>query len=328
MEKFVNLDMLIIVLSALAAAGSFVAVMLPLLNRKEKKERVRAVIEKKRKVLFEQTRDELKKGNKVDEKGLSASQSVLNTFKMRKLLGDMSINLRNKMLQAGYRNPSAPIKFIAAQIVLPVFLVLLSMMVLGKARTTHDINGGLTMLILLAAAGVGYALPKVLLKNQIQKRSQEINMAFPDALDMMLICVQGGIGLEQTVNRIAEEISENSPLLAEELGILSAEMAMLNDRRGALQDFARRVGSGAAKSFATALIQAEQYGTSVTQAMRTMSDEIREQRMAAAEQKAASLPPKLTVPMILFFLPVLFVIILVPAIMQAKTNMAGHSISR
>ncbi|MDB5490401.1 MAG: Type secretion protein [Micavibrio sp.] len=328
MEKYVNMDMLIIVLSAMAAAGSFIAVMLPILNRKEKKERVKAVIEKKRKVLFEQTREDMKKGNKTDEKGLSASESVLITFKMRKLLGDMSINLRNKMLQAGYRNPNAPVKFIAAQIILPVFLVLLSMMVLGKARTTHDINGGMTMLILLGAAGIGYSLPKVLLKNQIQKRSQEINMAFPDALDMMLICVQGGIGLEQTVNRIAEEVSEHSPLLAEELGILSAEMAMLNDRRGALQDFARRVGSGAAKSFATALIQAEQYGTSVTQAMRTMSDEIREQRMAAAEQKAASLPPKLTVPMILFFLPVLFVIILVPAVMQAKANMAGHSLTR
>ena len=328
MEKFINLDMLIIVFSALAAAGSFVAVMLPLLNRTQKKERVRAVIEKKRKVLFEQTREDMKKGHKVDEKVLSASESVLITFKMRKLLGDMSIKLRNQMLQAGYRNPSAPVKFIAAQIALPVFFVLLSMMVLGKARTEHDINGGVTMLILMAAAGVGYSLPKILLKNQIQKRSQEINLAFPDALDMMLICVQGGIGLEQTVNRIAEEISENSPLLAEELGILSAEMAMLNDRRGALQDFARRVGSGAAKSFATALIQAEQYGTSVTQAMRTMSDEIRDQRMAAAEQKAASLPPKLTVPMILFFLPVLFVIILVPAVMQAKVNMAGHSLTR
>jgi tight adherence protein C len=328
MEKYVNIDTLIIVLSALAAAGSFVAVMLPLLNRTEKKERVKAVIEKKRKVLFEQSREESKKGNRVEEKTLSASQSVLSTFKMRKLLGDMSINLRNQMLQAGYRNPSAPVKFIAAQILLPIFLMLLAMMVLGKARTTHDINGGMTMLILMVAAGVGYGLPKVLLKNQIQKRAQDINLAFPDALDMMLICVQGGIGLEQTVNRIAEEISEHSPILAEELGILSAEMAMLNDRRGALQDFARRVGSGAAKSFATALIQAEQYGTSVSQAMRTMSDEIRDQRMAAAEQKAAALPPKLTVPMILFFLPVLFVIILVPAVMQAKANMAGHSLTR
>lgn len=321
MEKYININMLIIVLSALAAAGSFMAVVLPLMNRTEKKERIKAVIEKKRKILFEQTKEQIKKGHKADEKTLSASESVFIAFKVKKLLGAMSVKLRSQMLQAGYRNPSAPVKFIIAQMVLPIILVALCMLVIGKAKADHDINGGLTMLILLAAAGVGYGMPRLLLKNQIQKRSTEINLAFPDALDMMLICVQGGIGLEQTVNRIAEEVAEHSPLLAEELGILSAEMAMLNDRRGALQDFARRVGSGAAKSFATALIQAEQYGTSVTQAMRTMSDELRDQRMALAEQKAASLPPKLTVPMILFFLPVLFVIILVPAVMQAMDNL-------
>jgi tight adherence protein C len=321
MKEFINMDMVIIVLSALAAAGSFMAVILPLLNRSEKKERFKAVVEKKRKVLFEQTREQAKKGFKSDEKTLSASESVLITYKVRKHLGDMSIKLRSQMLQAGYRNPSAPFKFIIAQMVLPLILVGFSMLIISKAKVNHEINGGLTMLILMAAVGAGYGLPKLLLRNQIQKRSSEINLAFPDALDMMLICVQGGIGLEQTVNRIAEEIAEHAPTLAEELGILSAEMAMLNDRRGALQDFARRVGSGAAKSFATALIQAEQYGTSVTQAMRVMSDELRDQRMMMAEQKAASLPPKLTVPMILFFLPVLFVIILVPAVMQAMENL-------
>jgi tight adherence protein C len=210
-------------------------------------------------------------------------------------------------------------KYMISRIVLPAILVLFTMLVLSKSE--KDISGVISFLAIMAAAGLGYMLPRILLKNQIVKRAQEINLAFPDALDMMLICVQGGIGLEQTVNRIAEEISENSPILAEELGILSAEMAMLNDRRRALQDFARRVGSGAAKSFATALIQAEQYGTSVSQAMRVMSDELRDQRMAMAEQKAASLPPKLTVPMILFFLPVLFVIILVPAVMQAMDNL-------
>ncbi|MGZ9097370.1 MAG: type II secretion system F family protein [Micavibrio sp.] len=319
MEEFINIDVLIVALSALAAAGSFVAVVIPLMNRTEKKERVRSVIEKKRKVLFEQTREQSAKGYKPDEKAMSASESVAASFKMQQMLGDMGDKIRNQMLQAGYRNPAAPVKYMVIRLVLPVILVLFCMLVLTKGD--KQVSNSIIMFILLAAAGIGYGLPKLLLKNQIVKRSQEINLAFPDALDMMLICVQGGIGLEQTVNRIAEEISENSPVLAEELGILSAEMAMLNDRRRALQDFARRVGSGAAKSFATALIQAEQYGTSVSQAMRVMSDELRDQRMAMAEQKAASLPPKLTVPMILFFLPVLFVIILVPAVLQAMDNL-------
>ena len=181
----------------------------------------------------------------------------------------------------------------------------------------------MTLISLFGAIFAGYKLPDVLIKNTILKRQEEINLTFPDSLDMMLICVQGGIGLEQTVDRVADEIAEHSPILAEELGLLSAEMAMLNDRREALQDFARRVGSGAAKSFATALIQAEQYGTSISQAMRVMSEELRDMRMAAAEQKAASLPPKLTVPMILFFLPALFIIILGPAGIQASAAGVG-----
>jgi tight adherence protein C len=108
--------------------------------------------------------------------------------------------------------------------------------------------------------------------------------------------------------------------LAEELGILSAELSMLNDRRSVFQSFAKRVGSSAARSFATAMIQAEQYGTSIAQALRVMADDMREKRLAKAEQKAASLPPKLTVPMILFFLPTLFVVILGPAAIKAMAN--------
>ena len=312
--------MLIVILSALAAAGSFVAVILPLMNRTEKKERVRAVIEKKRKVLFDQSREQSQKGYvKAEEKTLSASESVAVMYKVQNLMGEMGEKIRDQMTQAGYRNPAAPFKYMMARFGLATLLVFMAILVITQGD--KEVSSPVAALMVFGGAIGGYMVPKILLKNQIIKRSTEINLAFPDALDMMLICVQGGIGLEQTVDRIAEEISEHSPVLAEELGILSAEMAMLNDRRGALQDFARRVGSGAAKSFATALIQAEQYGTSVSQAMRTMSEELRDQRMAAAEQKAASLPPKLTVPMILFFLPVLFIIILVPTVMQAMDSM-------
>lgn len=321
MFELLNVNTLIIVVSAMAAAVSFVAVVIPLMNKTEKKERFRAVIEKRRKSLFEQTKEEAMRGKKPDDKTLSASESVAATFKARQLLGDMGEKVRDQMLQAGIRNPSAPIKYIVLRIVLPIILALWIMVIIGASD--KDVSKAVSFFAILAAVVVGAFLPRLVLKNMIIKRAQEINYAFPDALDLMLICVQGGIGLEQTVNRIAEEMAENAPILAQELGILSAEMAMLNDRRKALQDFARRVGSGAAKSFATALIQAEQYGTSVSQAMRVMSDELRDQRMSVAEQKAMALPPKLTVPMILFFLPVLFVIILVPTILQAMDNLKG-----
>ena len=236
---------------------------------------------------------------------------------MQTIAGEYGEKVRIMLLQAGNRDPGAPMKYIITQIVLPIVLVLFSMLIMAKAE--KDIAPLVEIGILAMAALTGFSLPRILAKNTAIKRMEEISLQFPDALDMMLICVQGGIGLEQTVDRVAMEVAEHSPTLAEELGILSAEMAMLNDRRGALSEFGKRVG-GHGKSFATALIQAEQYGTSVSQALRVLADELRDIRMSNAEQKAAALPPKLTVPMILFFLPALFVVILGPAgIQMART---------
>jgi len=310
-------QLIITIVTALIAGGSFVAFTLPFLNRSEKKERFNAIIEKRRKDLFQANRD----GSVHKTKEVSAQETMAGFYKVQRLAGDMGEKVRSQMLQAGIRDPKAPLKFIIGQIVLPIILCLFAMLIISKSD--KDISSSMTLLILFGMGGFGYKLPAILVKNKMQKRQQDIGLAFPDALDMMLICVQGGIGLEQTVDRVAHEVAEHAPTLGEELGILSAEMAMLNDRRQALQDFARRVGSGGAKSFATALIQAEQYGTSVSQAMRVMSEELREMRMALAEQKAAALPPKLTVPMILFFLPALFVIILGPAGIQASASGVG-----
>ncbi len=304
---------LVIVISAVAAAASFMAVALPLLNRQEKRDRYQSVIEKKRKALFEATKESMGRPTNV-----SAKDSFATFYKIQKLFGAYGEKLRDSMLQAGIRDPKAPLYFLMARIILPAFLMFFTALIMWQGQ--KDFSGGQVFFATFFMGGCGFLLPKVIIKNHIQKRQQEISLTFPDALDMMLICVQGGIGLEQTINKIADEIADHSDILAEELGILSAEMGLLNDRRAALQDFARRVGSGAARSFATAMIQAEQYGTSVSSAMSVISDDLRSERMAAAEQKAASLPPKLTVPMILFFLPVLFVVILAPAVMQAKNS--------
>lgn len=313
-------DLLITLFSALFAAVSFALFALPYLEKTEKKERYRAIIEKRRKALF----DVAKQGPSVinREDLVSAKDSLASFYKIQKLAGDMGERVRERMLQAGIRDPSAPLKFMIAQAVLPLLLAGWIMLIISHMQ--GDVSPLMKLTAVFFAAFAGYKLPDLLVQNQIIKRQQEINLTFPDALDMMLICVQGGIGLEQTIDRVAEEVAEHSSVLAEELGILSAEMAMLNDRRQALQDFARRVGSGAGKTFATSLIQAEQYGTSVSQAMRVMADELRDIRMAMAEEKAASLPPKLTVPMILFFLPALFIVILGPAAISASSAGVMH----
>lgn len=311
-----EIDHLIIVtVSALIAAVSFAAVALPWLNRTEKRSRYEQVIQNKRQALFEQAKESVLKKNTSSVSNLSARESLTLHYKVQQLFGDMGEKIRDQMLQAGVRDPKAPMRYLAARLIIPVVLILFTLLIMTKGQREFS---GAQILIAVGAMGLaGFFLPSLLLKNYIQKRQQEISVTFPDALDMMLICVQGGIGLEQTINRVADEIADHSPTLAEELGILSAEMGMLNDRRAALQDFARRVGSSSARSFVTAMVQAEQYGTSISNAMRVISEELRDVRMSEAERKAASLPPKLTVPMILFFLPALFIVILTPAFLAA-----------
>lgn len=308
-------QLILVIVSALVAALSFAAVALPWLNRTEKRERYESIIQNKRKILFEQSKELLNKKISSQTKNLSARESLTLFFRVQKQFGEMGEKIRDQMLQAGIRDPKAPLFYLMARLIIPTVLILFVLLIMTQGQREFT---SVQILLSIGAMGLtGFFLPHVLLKNHIQKRQLEINVTFPDALDMMLICVQGGIGLEQTINRVADEVAEHSPTLAEELGILSAEMGMLNDRRAALQDFARRVGSSSARSFVTAMIQAEQYGTSISNAMRVISEELREVRMSEAERKAASLPPKLTVPMILFFLPALFIVILTPAFLAA-----------
>jgi tight adherence protein C len=313
----ITTDLLIVVGSAIAAALSFAAFAFPFLQRGDKKERYKSVIEKKRKALFEQSKEE---ANHRGPKSVSAKDSMSSFYRMERLAGDYGEKVRDILLQSGNRDPKAPMKYIICQFVIPIFLVGFAMLVMSASD--KEISSFVKILVIGGGALFGFFLPRILVKNAAIKRMETLSLTFPDALDMMLICVQGGIGLEQTVDRVAMEVGDYAPVLAEELGILSAEMAMLNDRRTALSDFGRRVG-GHGKSFATALIQAEQYGTSVSQALRVLADELRDIRMANAEQKAASLPPKLTVPMILFFLPALFIVILGPAGIQASSSGVG-----
>jgi tight adherence protein C len=295
----------------MAAGVTVLMLVLPFIHKAEAREIYKDMITDKRRQLFQQVQ---KKPDNLNDKKLSTRQSFAALFKLEKLAGNQ--NLRSFMQQAGYKSPTAPLSYLLWRMCLPLGLAVLVALYIKILPTAP--SSFVQMLIILGAGSIGFFLPYILVKNKAQKRMTEIQLTFPDALDMMLICVQGGIGIEGAINRIAEAIAEHSPILAEEMGLLSAELALLNDRKKAYRDFADRAGSAAARAFANAMIQAEQYGASVASALRMMAEESREMRMAAAEQKAASLPPKLTVPMILFFLPVLFVIILGPAVILAK----------
>ena len=170
--------------------------------------------------------------------------------------------------------------------------------------------------ICIGAAYAGTQLPLMILKNKIQRRQLSIKRAFPDTLDLLLICVESGMSIEAAFKKVSEEIGTQSVPLAEELTLTMAELSFLSDRRQAYENLAKRTDLDGVKSVCMALQQAERYGTPLATMLRTMAQENRDMRMAEAEKKAAGLPPKLTVPMILFFLPVLFVVILGPAVIK------------
>ena len=172
----------------------------------------------------------------------------------------------------------------------------------------------------LMAGYAGFYAPNFYVSNLSQKRKKSVQRAWPDALDLMLICVESGMSIEAAFRKVSEEIGSQSPALAEELVLTNAELSFLPERRQAYENLAQRTQLESIASATQALIQAERYGTPVANALRVLSSESREMRMTEAEKKAHALPPKLTVPMILFFLPVLFAVILGPAGIQISAQ--------
>ncbi|ATU92864.1 type II secretion system F family protein [Phyllobacterium zundukense] len=221
---------------------------------------------------------------------------------------------------AGFRGQNALNIFLAARFGLPfVTLGLAAFWIFGMGGLA-DKSTMIRMAACFAGAYVGFYLPNLYVRNAGSKRQQSIQMAWPDALDLMLICVESGMSIEAAFKKVSEEIGVQSAELAEELVLTNAELSFLPERRQAYDNLAIRTGLDTVKSVVQALVQSERYGTSIGSALRVLSDESREARLMAAEKKAAALPPKLTVPMIVFLLPVLFAVILGPAFIQISAQ--------
>jgi len=244
---------------------------------------------------------------------------VVERLNLTQLLEDPKV--ADKMAQAGYRGPKPLTTFYFFRFSMPFIFLAVSVFYLF---VFNDFGLAVMMrvTICMVAAVVGFYGPNIFLANRIAKRKTSIMQAFPDALDLLLICVEAGMSIEAAIQKVSQEIGGASIDLAEELTLLSAELSYLPDRRMAYEGLAKRTNHPGVKSVATAMTQAETYGTPLGTALRTMAKENREMRLSAAEKKAAALPAKLTVPMILFFLPVLFIVILTPAIISIQDTMA------
>ncbi|WFU50343.1 type II secretion system F family protein [Sinorhizobium terangae] len=240
-------------------------------------------------------------------------QAIVDRFNLAKQAEDGEIV--RKLNMAGYRGHAAITAFLAVRLIAPIVIFAAALLyILLIIRPEAPLP-----LVLGMAAGVGslgYYAPAIFIKNRITKRQQAIRRSWPEALDLLLITVESGMGIESAFRKVGEEIGAQSPEIAEEILLTTAELSYLQDRRQAFENLGHRTGAEGVRAVVTSLIQAEKYGTPLGQALRVMAQENRDMRMSEAEKKAAALPPKLTVPMIVFFLPVLFAVIITPAAIQ------------
>lgn len=221
--------------------------------------------------------------------------------------------------QAGYRGRATAVKYLALRVASPLVFCAISMLYIFAILQLNQ-PFVIKALIVVAATAFGFFLPPILLKNKVDKRKQEIGRAWPDAVDLMLICVETGMSIEHAFKKVAEEMGATSIELAKELSLTNAELSYLQERRQAYENMSKRTDLESVQAVMGCLIQSEKYGTSLGVSLRVLAQESREMRMSAAEKKAAALPPKLTVPMILFFLPVLFAVIVTPAAIQIMAS--------
>jgi tight adherence protein C len=285
-------------------------------------------LDKRMKAVAER-RDDLKRRSRANMAGGQGAlrhtddgfkKRIVDRLNLTKLLEDPKV--AGQMAQAGYRGPRPLTTFYFFRFASPFIFMIVAAFYLFVIKVV-DWPTMNKVTATMAAAVAGFYAPNLYLKNRIDKRRTSIMQAFPDALDLLLICVEAGMSIEAAIAKVSQEMGPSSIDLAEELSLLSAELSYLPDRRMAYENLGKRTNHPGVKSVATAMTQAETYGTPLATALRVMAKENRELRMSAAEKKAAALPAKLTVPMILFFLPVLFVVILGPAILNVMDMMKG-----
>ena len=316
-------DAIAALLIALAVFGTVISVLLPYLQTDKLETRLKAVTDQREK-LRKQSRAALDNPKGLRRKDDSVVGNISSKLNLAKALEDP--NIVNNLAKAGLRGPGPLLAFYFARMTMPFVGALLMFFYIFFVND-HGFAPVLKYGSLLFGAAAGFYAPNIYISNVAQKRQQSIMRAFPDALDMLLICVEAGMSIELGFSKVSQEVGSASSELAEEFGLTVAELSYLPERRQAYENLAKRTGNEGIKAVCMALGQAERYGTPLGDALRVMAKENRDMRMAQAEKKAAALPAQLTVPMILFFLPVLFLVVLGPAYIGFKASQASDEAS-
>ena len=317
-EALFDRTFLVTLAAGILAFATIATLVIPLMEKSGLDDRLKSVSKR---------REELRARHHAQLNAKRGSLRVEPSTLMKNVLDKLKIgghleseNSRDRLAMAGYRGQAPLIAFMFFRFVMPFIVFIFALFYLFVV-TSFEWTFMMKVSAAFAGALFGYYLPDLFVSNIISRRRQSIMQAFPDALDLMLICVESGMSIEAAFTKVAAEIGVQSVELAEELALTTAELSYLPDRRQAFDNLAKRCGHPGVKAVAIALNQAEKYGTPMGQALRVTATENREMRFQAAEKKAAALPAKLTVPMIIFFLPCLFVVIGGPAFMNAMKTL-------
>lgn len=319
LSSLVQIDVMITILVGFAAFGTVLTIAAPYFENDTLGARIKGVSLERDKLRAQQKALLSGSEAKLREKPQRSFVGVIvETLNLRKVFE--AEGTREMLRQAGMRSERHLVTFLGIRLITPIVL---SLMVFIYTSTVFADRVAPNMRIVAAMVGLvlGFYLPNIILNNMKKRRQDSIKRSWSDALDLLLICVESGMAVEPAMQRVAREIGSGSVPLAEELTLTVAELSYLQDRRKAFENLGKRTGLPTVKSVVTSLIQSERYGTPLGTALRVLAQENRDNRMSEAERKAAALPPKLTVPMILFFLPVIFAVVLAPSfilVMQIK----------
>ncbi len=313
----IDLEQVILGMSVLSAGVTALAVWSALLHRNPAVQRARAVLAQRRAM-----RDELLTPKRRDRPLHQSTIMHRVVERLRLLKGDQTNKVKLKLMRAGWRSKDSMVVFLFWKLTLPFVAGGLAVFLL-YGTALYDMTESVRLLTALVVVLLSAYLPEIYVKNVAQKRQDKIRKALPDTLDLMVICAEAGLSLDATITRVAGEMDQASPEIADELRLTGLELGFLPDRRTALQNLTLRTDMDAIRAVVNTLVQSERYGTALAQSLRVLSAESRKERVMKAEEKAARLPALMTVPMIIFILPPLFVVLLGPALLDIIDALMG-----
>lgn len=311
-EEFIALG------AAVFVGISIVVVWRGLLEKAPAQRRIKAIVE--RRATLRQALIAPKRRTRTET--LNVARRTLRYFRL--VTGKPVENARSKLVRAGFRSRDAVTLFLFAKLCLPVVLGIVVVLLVYVVEM-YDLSPRSRLIASLVSVLLGFYLPDLYVKNLVDKRTHVLTRAMPDMLDLLVICAEAGLALDNALVRVSKEIRLNCAEMADEMELTSAELGFMSERRIALENLYKRTALPSMQALANTLIQSERYGTPLAQSLRVLSRELRDERLMKAEEKAARLPATLTVPMMIFIMPTLFIVLIGPGILRAIDGLGGLS---